>query len=73
MGDNLSAVDLGTGRFAKSISAYSHVCVVLDNDAIKCWGENGTYGKLGFGDTNNRGDAASEMGDFLGTVDLGPL
>ena len=27
--------------------------------------------KLGYGDTNNRGDNANEMGDNLPTVDLG--
>ena len=32
--------------------------------AAKCWGWN-KYGQLGYGDTANRGDAPSEMGDYL--------
>ena len=36
----------------------------------KCWGGN-YYGQLGLGDTNFRGDGASEMGANLPTVDLG--
>ena len=41
MGDNLSIVDLGAGRMAKSISCGSyHTCIVLDNDRIKCFGIN---------------------------------
>ena len=37
---------------------------------VKCWGRN-TYGQLGLGDTNNRGDGAGEMADSLQTVNLG--
>ena len=38
MGDNLAAVQLGTGRTAKAISAGSyHTCAILDNDQAKCW------------------------------------
>jgi LPXTG-motif cell wall-anchored protein len=71
MGDNLSTVDLGTGRTAKALSSAGvHSCVLLDNDSIKCWGYNGNA-DLGLGDTNNRGDNASEMGDSLPAVDLG--
>jgi len=71
MGDNLSTVDLGSGRTAKALSSAGvHTCVLLDNDSIKCWGYSGN-GDLGLGDTNNRGDNASEMGDSLPAVDLG--
>jgi hypothetical protein len=70
MGDNLPAVDLGAGRTAKALdSLYLHHCAPLDNDALKCWGYNG-YGNLGYEDTNNRGDAAGEMGDNLPAVSL---
>jgi alpha-tubulin suppressor-like RCC1 family protein len=71
MGDNLPTVDLGSGRTAKSIATGdSHTCAILDNSAIKCWGLN-TTGQLGLGDTNNRGDGSSAMGDTLPEVELG--
>jgi alpha-tubulin suppressor-like RCC1 family protein len=71
MGDNLPVVDLGTGRTAKAIAAGSdHTCAILDNASIKCWGANAS-GQLGIGDTNNRGDESSEMGDILPAIDLG--
>ena len=71
MGDNLLAVDLGTGRTATQISAGgSHTCALLDDQSVKCWGFN-MYGQLGQGDTNNIGDHSGEMGDNLLAVDLG--
>ena len=71
MGDNLLAVDLGTGRTASAIwYADLHVCALLDNGSVKCWGWN-SVGQLGLGDTDNRGDSGAEMGDSLGIVPLG--
>jgi alpha-tubulin suppressor-like RCC1 family protein len=71
MGDNLFAVDLGTGRTAVSIAAgQHHTCAVLDNASVKCWGDNGN-GQLGLGDTAFRGDNPGEMGDNLPAVNLG--
>ena len=71
MGDNLPAVDLGTGRTATAISAGRfHTCAVLDNGSVKCWGD-GSSGQLGLGDTKDRGDDPGEMGDNLPSVDLG--
>jgi alpha-tubulin suppressor-like RCC1 family protein len=73
MGDNLTAVDLGTGRTVRDIEAGdNHTCAILDNESVKCWGANAS-GQLGLGDTNNRGDASGEMGDTLLSVDLGTL
>ena len=41
MGDNLSIVDLGTGRTAKTLATGAeHACVILDNDQVKCFGYN---------------------------------
>ncbi len=49
-----TAVDLGTGRTAKSVSAgSSHTCAVLDDDSLKCWGYNGEF-QLGVGDRTQR-------------------
>ncbi len=71
MGDNLPAIDLGTGRTATVIvAAWNQTCALLDNGRLKCWGGN-EYGQLGLGDTAPRGDQANEMGDNLPAVDLG--
>jgi hypothetical protein len=71
MGDDLPAIDLGSGRSAKSIAAGGyHTCAQLDDGSVKCWGGN-NYGQLGLGNTQNRGDGAGEMGDNLTAVDLG--
>lgn len=72
MGDALPAVNLGVGRHALVIEAgYDFSCALLDNRSVKCWGEN-YDGRLGLGDTENRGDERGEMGDALLPVDLGP-
>ena len=71
MGDNLAAVDLGTGRTATAISAsYRHTCALLDDASVKCWGD-GSQGQLGHGSTSDLGDGSNEMGDNLAVVDLG--
>lgn len=71
MGDNLPAISLGAARTVKSVSVGgSHVCAVLDNGKVKCWGDNGS-GQLGYGNTMNRGNLPNQMGDNLPTVDLG--
>jgi alpha-tubulin suppressor-like RCC1 family protein len=71
MGDNLTSIDLGTGRTATAISAgHQHTCALLDNASVKCWGQ-GSNGKLGQGNTTTLGDGANEMGDNLTSIDLG--
>jgi E3 ubiquitin-protein ligase HERC3 len=71
MGDNLPALELGTGRRATSLAAgESHTCAVLDDGSVKCWGLNGSL-QLGLGDANDRGDAPGEMGDRLPSVAIG--
>jgi cysteine-rich repeat protein len=51
MGDNLPAVDFGTGRMAFELATGgAHTCARLDNGQVKCWGNNDN-GALGLGDT----------------------
>jgi len=71
MGTFLPFVDLGTNRTAiQIVTGSSHTCALLDNGRVKCWGNNG-WGTLGLGDTNDRGDDANEMADYLPYVDIG--
>ena len=71
MGDALPAIELGTGRTASSVAmGTGHMCAVLDNGKLKCWGLN-AIGQLGLGDKVQRGSKAGEMGDALPYVDLG--
>ena len=70
MGDDLPAVDLGTGRTAVAVTAGAwRTCAVLDDESVKCWGNN-NGGELGIGDTGDRGDHAGEMGDDLPAISL---
>jgi alpha-tubulin suppressor-like RCC1 family protein len=71
MGDNLPAVDLGTGKTATSVVAgYGGACAILNDGILKCWGLN-YNGQLGLGDTVTRGDKPNQTGDALPAVDLG--
>jgi alpha-tubulin suppressor-like RCC1 family protein len=66
MGDNLARVDLGTNRKAKSLAlGYSHTCAILDDDSMKCWGDN-SRGQLGIGSTVNQSRAPLMGVDFGG-------
>ncbi|CAN0440080.1 unnamed protein product [Pylaiella littoralis] len=76
MGDNLPAVDLGTGQTAVAVAGGQyHACAILGNGGLKCWGgKNDTglnYGQLGQGNTFDIGSTPGQMGDNLPEVDLG--
>jgi len=63
-------VDLGGGHTATAITAgQGFTCAILDDGAVKCWGNNST-GSLGYGNTESIGD--DETPAAVGTVDLGP-
>lgn len=65
----LPAIDLGTGRLAISVAVgANHVCALLDNSQLKCWGVGGV---IGLEDSVNKGDDINEMGDHLSSVNLG--
>ena len=71
MGDALPQVELGTDRTVLAVSlGEGFGCAILDNQRIKCWGNN-HVGQLGIGGTGNRGDQPNEMGNNLPYVDLG--
>ena len=71
MGDNLSAIDLGTDFGAIQLHCgLLHSCALSTNFELKCWGSN-VVGQLGQEDNNNRGDDTNEMGDYLNPIDLG--
>lgn len=72
MGDNLPPVDLGTGKTIAQIAGGTyHICALLVDGGIKCWGNN-NWGKLGQGTNINAiGDSPGELGDNLPPVDLG--
>lgn len=72
IGDNESAsnsplIDLGTK--AVSISAgYDHVCALLDDGHVKCWGDN-QKGQLGYRHLMNMGD--TETLENLPSINIG--
>jgi alpha-tubulin suppressor-like RCC1 family protein len=73
MGDNMPFLDLGLGRTITTLSTSNmaqFMCAILDNGALKCWGDN-QAGVLGLGDTASRGGIAGQMGDNLPAVNLG--
>jgi alpha-tubulin suppressor-like RCC1 family protein len=71
MGDALKVVSLGTNRTAKELVAGDEfTCALLDDDTVKCWGEN-QFGQLGLNSTTDRGRGVNDMGDQLAIVGLG--
>ena len=47
-------VNLGAGKTAKSVAAYSrYTCAILNDDSLKCWGWN-HKGQLGLGHTTDK-------------------
>ena len=70
MGDNLPAADFGD-RFVTATSAgLSKTCVVLDDNSVRCWGNN-FHGGLGIGTVLDYGKLAGQNGQNLPPVDLG--
>jgi alpha-tubulin suppressor-like RCC1 family protein len=75
MGANLPFINLGSGILVAMVGVSAgagHICALFDNARVKCWGDN-QLAQLGLGDSVNRGEKASQMGDNLPFVDLGGL
>lgn len=52
-------INLGASRTARRLSVnYSHSCAILDDDSVKCWGQNAS-GQLGYGDNKKLGTPAA--------------
>ena len=70
----LSTIDIHSSATIRTIDAgYDHVCVSLNNNAVKCWGGN-LFGHLGIGISGpnaHRGDDVAEMGSNLPSISLG--
>lgn len=75
MGNDLPLVELGEPVAALAHGAPGDMqggffqCALLESGAVKCWGGN-SYGQLGLGDTQHRGDQPGEMGENLPRVKL---
>ena len=74
IGDNetpgsVGAVDVGAGRAAVAVTAgVNHTCALLDDANVRCWGL-GTFGRLGYANTDTIGD--TETPGSVGPVVLG--
>ena len=66
----LPFIDLGEYTVKQVSKGFSHTCVLLNNDQMKCFGRN-AEGQLGYGDTSSRGFKVNEMGNNLTFVDVG--
>jgi alpha-tubulin suppressor-like RCC1 family protein len=75
LGTALPTVDVGTdvltGRLrVEAVSGgQEHTCALLAIGRVKCWGDN-SFGQLGLGDMDDRGDQAGEMGNALPVTNL---
>ncbi len=70
MGDNLTAINLGSGLTpTKFAGGLDFTCALLNNATMKCFGNN-RYGQLGVGSTVQLGDNAGEMA-ALAAISLG--
>jgi alpha-tubulin suppressor-like RCC1 family protein len=69
MGDNLPAVNVGSGLDVLDVQAgETHTCALLTNNDVKCWGNNAN-GQLGQGSIVNLGDNIGEMSS-LQSIDI---
>ena len=68
---SLNDVSLGAGKTAKSLQVGNKfACAKLNDDNLKCWG-SASEGRLGYENTETRGDSSADMGNNLPVVDLG--
>lgn len=71
MGAALPKAALGDGRTVRLLAVGSHhACVVLDDDAVKCWGQ-GFWGNVGLESDQVFGDTPGTTPDQLSALNLG--
>ena len=70
MGDSMTITDINYNAVLDIDAGKNHVCALVNNARVKCWGAN-QAGQLGYGDTQNRGDGLNEMGSNLALVNTG--
>eukprot|EP01083_Nonionella_stella_P111114 325773_1 len=72
MGHFLSNIDTGINidDIIQVTAGYYHTCILTNTGKVKCYG-GGYYGRLGYGNTDNKGDAPNTMGSNLPFIDLG--
>ena len=58
-GETTVSIDLGAGRTAVAVAVAFHVCAILDDGALRCWGLN-SDGQLGQGGTDSFGGHPDE-------------
>ncbi|MBI4953093.1 MAG: hypothetical protein HY908_13750 [Myxococcales bacterium] len=68
----LRPVQLGIGRTARLVAVGSnHVCAVLDNEELKCWGRGGPWLGAADGDDRDRGGTPDTIPALLPAIDVG--
>lgn len=57
----VSQVELGSDTpIPRQVAGWIHTCVLLETGSVRCWGRN-DLGRLGYGDTRDRGGATGDM------------
>jgi alpha-tubulin suppressor-like RCC1 family protein len=67
------AIDHGpVNALRRIVAGDNHTCVLTSQNTVRCWGDN-QFGQLGYGNTQNIGDATSRLPFTAGDVPLPPL
>lgn len=71
-GQFADAIDHGSvNGLRRMVAGRAHTCVLTGERKVRCWGDN-AYGQLGYGNTQDIGDAPTRLPYTAGDVALGP-